>query len=709
MICLFAGAPTTQAETVQLQAFFDDFDGGQIVYDGVQGTFSGVAQTEPVYGYSGIGTNYNIFSGVLIRNDTGHQVPPPYNTRPYETPIHTILTLTGLPDHESVDINFLLAINDSWDGDLVNISGEWAGPDYFAVEVDGIKIFEETFDNFHPQLNVNGFQVRDPSYTPPVGVQLAPASVNVPFPNLGWDAWGESAFNMGLDPDFDNIPHTGSTLTIEWYAHGSGWQGGLDESWGIENVQVILNIQQDADLVGYWNFDEGEGTVLNDKTNNDNDGTIYGATWTEGVCGSALDFDGMDDYVELPDIDLVPNPFTICVWINVQDNSTSTKSHIILGRTHGNIPGEYIFQLGGTGIPYSPYFNVIYESGTGFEGKWTNESSPEGWHFYCASWDSVARCDNFGEGISLYIDGVLQTNVTEVGSCSLAPQTGQPLTAIGVYQGRPELSGFAQDPMDEIRIYERVLNADEIGILYAEGLSCFNQHPVADPNGPYLCATKVPCAFDGSASHDLDGHSLTYVWDFGDSNTGNGVTPTHTYAAPGIYDVCLTVNDGYVDSEQVCTLAVIYDPDGGFVTGGGWIDSPEGAYSAGPSLTGKATFGFVSKYKKGADVPTGQTQFQFKVADLNFHSDTYQWLVVAGHQAKFKGTGTINGIGNYGFMLSAVDEKLTPSTDVDLFRIKIWDMDDGDALVYDNEIGIGDDVEPTTEIGGGSIVIHQAK
>lgn len=58
-------------------------------------------------------------------------------------------------------------------------------------------------------------------------------------------------------------------------------------------------------------------------------------------------------------------------------------------------------------------------------------------------------------------------------------------------------------------------------------------------------------------------------------------------------------------------------------------------------------------------------------------------------------------------MLFAVDAKLTPSTDVDLFRIKVWDKDDGDRLVYDNELGAADDAEASTEIGGGSIVIHK--
>jgi hypothetical protein len=106
---------------------------------------------------------------------------------------------------------------------------------------------------------------------------------------------------------------------------------------------------------------------------------------------------------------------------------------------------------------------------------------------------------------------------------------------------------------------------------------------------------------------------------------------------------------------------VVYDQDGGFVTGGGWINSPIEAYTADPTLEGKASFGFVSKYKKGADTPSGNTEFQFKAGDLNFHSNDYDWLVIAGAKAQYKGTGTINGAGSYGFKLFAIDDKLTPS------------------------------------------------
>ena len=73
----------------------------------------------------------------------------------------------------------------------------------------------------------------------------------------------------------------------------------------------------------------------------------------------------------------------------------------------------------------------------------------------------------------------------------------------------------------------------------------------------------------------------------------------------------------------------------------------------------------------------------------------------------YKGIGTVNGAGNYGFMLSAIDEKLTPSTDVDMFRIKIWEKDNSEAIVYDNQMGDDDDADPATGIEGGSIVIHK--
>jgi hypothetical protein len=159
----------------------------------------------------------------------------------------------------------------------------------------------------------------------------------------------------------------------------------------------------------------------------------------------------------------------------------------------------------------------------------------------------------------------------------------------------------------------------------------------------------------------------------------------------------------------VDAIVVVYDPAAGFVTGGGWINSPTGAYSPDPLLSGKANFGFVSKYKKGAiekgTPPEGETEFQFKAGNLNFHSTSYQWLVISGAKAQFKGFGTINGAGDYGFMLSGVDGQISGGGGKDKFRMKITDKTTS-AVIYDSQMGAVDSSVASTVIEGGSIVIH---
>jgi len=227
----------------------------------------------------------------------------------------------------------------------------------------------------------------------------------------------------------------------------------------------------------------------------------------------------------------------------------------------------------------------------------------------------------------------------------------------------------------------------------------------------------------------------TCTVDYGDGNgpqsgTVSGTTcegPEYTYAEPGVYlvTVAVTDKDGGTGSATADTFIVIYDPDGGFVTGGGWIWSEAGDCRVDldpdddvdcPAAEGKATFGFVSKYKNGAQTPSGNTQFQFHAGDLNFHSDSYDWLVVAGARAQYKGEGTINGMGTYKFRLTAFDAAINDSDsfETDRFRIRIWTEDEGgvETVIYDN--GSGDDLDDsgdsgTDELGSGSIVIHSGK
>jgi hypothetical protein len=213
-----------------------------------------------------------------------------------------------------------------------------------------------------------------------------------------------------------------------------------------------------------------------------------------------------------------------------------------------------------------------------------------------------------------------------------------------------------------------------------------------------------------------DDNLLEALIDWGDgSGFINGdiedqtISWNYTYTLPGVYVVKVKLVDkGNEVVEETYRYIVIYDAFGGFVTGGGWIDSPEGAYTTDPTLTGKANFGFVSKYKKGSTVPTGNTEFQFKAGDLNFNSDDYEWLVIAGPQAKFKGDGQINGMGDYQFLVSAIDGQVNGGGDIDKFRIKIWDKAT-EIVEYDNQIGEDEDAPPTGYLGGGSITIHDGK
>ena len=155
----------------------------------------------------------------------------------------------------------------------------------------------------------------------------------------------------------------------------------------------------------------------------------------------------------------------------------------------------------------------------------------------------------------------------------------------------------------------------------------------------------------------------------------------------------------------------VYDPNGSFITGGGWINSPVGAYTANVSLTGKANFGFNAKYKKGNNQVDGNTEFQFQTANFNFKSNilTAGTLVISGAKATFRGEGTVNGSGTYGFLVAAIDGAINGGGGTDTFRIKIWDKSNGNNVVYDNQLGASENLDATTLLGGGSIVIHEVK
>ncbi len=241
--------------------------------------------------------------------------------------------------------------------------------------------------------------------------------------------------------------------------------------------------------------------------------------------------------------------------------------------------------------------------------------------------------------------------------------------------------------------------------------------PITAPVNPVPVNTLVVATAPFTDPGILDTHTATMSWGDATSSAatvtevnGSGSTSaSHTYTSAGVYTLTLTVTDDDGGSGQCAfQYVVVFNPADGFVTGGGWFNSPAGAYTADPSLTGRATFGFVSKYHNGSFTPIGSTEFQFKAGNLNFKSSSYDAgsLVIAGAKALYKGSGTINGSGDYGFRVTAIDGDVSGGGGVDKFRIKIWDKATN-AVVYDNQLGAGDYDDPTTALGSGSITIHK--
>ncbi|MBW7468416.1 hypothetical protein ABID22_002827 [Pontibacter aydingkolensis] len=206
------------------------------------------------------------------------------------------------------------------------------------------------------------------------------------------------------------------------------------------------------------------------------------------------------------------------------------------------------------------------------------------------------------------------------------------------------------------------------------------------------------------------------------SGTGTSVAANWLTDIARVYKVKVNSSIAGCDDKQEEIYVAVYDPTAGFVTGGGWITSPEGAYkpleASGEYISdyispeGKANFGFVSKYKKGSTTVEGNTEFHFQDGNLKFKSlsHTAATLVVSTCRATYKGEGTIEGSElTYKFMVSVIDGQINGGGNIDKFRIKILEKTSG-KIVYDNLIDADENydlnVAPTTILGGGSIVIH---
>ena len=151
-----------------------------------------------------------------------------YANRSVSPALPSTLFFSNLPPHTSIDIDFILGFLESWDS-----SNGLASPDYLMLEVDGVRILDGLTSN-----NASGSVVNFGGGTP--------LALNVQANNNGF--YSDTLIDMSSVSAL-SFPHTANTLNISMLAYGDGWQGGLDEAWGVDNIVITYEPKQNPTAV----------------------------------------------------------------------------------------------------------------------------------------------------------------------------------------------------------------------------------------------------------------------------------------------------------------------------------------------------------------------------------------------------------------------------------------------------------------------------
>jgi hypothetical protein len=223
------------------------------------------------------------------------------------------------------------------------------------------------------------------------------------------------------------------------------------------NVSLTIGFSRNAypyslinGLIGYWRFDEGSGTTVFDSSGNGNNGTLENnPTWVDGKHGTALKFDGIDDYVAIPDLySTSPTELTVSAWINSSLVTTWWRGDSII---HHCRHGEFGLQLVYSGVIC---FGVKVASGVGlWDVRWN--PSPNEWHQIVGTWKK-------GDSLKLYVDGTL-VNQTAANDEFLYDAYWEDAAIGSLYRSE----AFFNGTIDEVMVYNRTLSAGEVAAQYA--------------------------------------------------------------------------------------------------------------------------------------------------------------------------------------------------------------------------------------------------
>lgn len=297
-----------------------------------------------------------------------------------------------------------------------------------------------------------------------------------------------------IEEKLDALDKVNAALEKEWAAYDalqelldSGDYGDLDKGDIITAMQKVYSAIQHQELakktldksiekledslaalgwqppppVSHWMFDEGKGSKAHDFAGN-NHGTIYGAAWTTGQVGGALSFDGLDDHVDIPydsslDID-ASQGITLSVWIKLNSYPDSAHQGPIFGLFDSTGAGTKNYLA----IMKSTYGNVIaWDQWPTTPYGWIESIRPDldKWYHVAVIEDSSYR--------AIYINGSLDvsdnTPETYEGNTPDTIRIGSRADAWAPY--------YFDGSIDEVIVYDTVLSAQEIKLLYNNTLA----------------------------------------------------------------------------------------------------------------------------------------------------------------------------------------------------------------------------------------------
>lgn len=210
-------------------------------------------------------------------------------------------------------------------------------------------------------------------------------------------------------------------------------------------------------ITAMWLFDEGDGAVVTDSSNQDNEGQIHGASWVDGKFGKALEFDGTDDWVEIPHSDSVGFEAGASFTLTVHFKGTKVGGSLA-GKNYEDksqvLPWYMLWNGGGDNKVTFFLRNTDSQS---FRPQSTTEIGDDQWHFI------AGRADADAGKATLWIDGKMEAELDYDTNSGYG--TGEGVFHIGRHFDR-----YTAGIIDEVALFNVALDEADMQSIMDDGL-----------------------------------------------------------------------------------------------------------------------------------------------------------------------------------------------------------------------------------------------